>query len=177
MGDDTVSAEHALQYAEDVTVEDVRAVGEFLLPRLEDAVRAHSPDSEEHRTASALAESVARLVLSVEWAITGGGPGRAQVSADFSAPALQTDEELRAQAETRLHRIRDGWNHLCAIAGYWRSSPAHNGIRWHDVRFLDAGDQRWYDQQVARLRAEGVLQPPRPSNLCSEGGPDNPSAR
>ena len=47
----TVPGEHALQHADDVTVEDVRAVGEFLLPRLEDAVRVHSPDTEEHRTA------------------------------------------------------------------------------------------------------------------------------
>ena len=49
-------------------------------------------------------------------------------------------------------------------------------VRWHEVRFLDARAQRWSDQKVARLRAEGVLRPPHPANPRSEGSPDNPSA-
>jgi hypothetical protein len=169
-----VPGEQALQHADDVTVKDVRAIGDFLLPRLEGVLRAHSPDTEEHRIASALAESVAWLVLSVEFAITGEQPGRVLVLADSPAPAPQTDEQVRAQAKARLQRVHDDWNHLCAIAGFWSSDPASDGTRWHEVQFLDAEAHRRYDQQVARLVAEGVLRPPGPANLRGEGSPDNP---
>lgn len=165
--------EHTVRYAADVTVKDVWAVDEFLSQRLDTATRAHAPDTEEHRTASALAESVARLVLELEWSITGAMPGRVRPPTDAPTPAPLTAEQIREQAKARLRRTFDDWNHLCAIAGHWQTDPAYNGARWHEVEFLDAEAEHIYDQQVASLRAQGILRPLPPADSHGGSGPED----
>ncbi|MFF4421545.1 hypothetical protein ACFY04_12285 [Streptomyces sp. NPDC001549] len=144
-----------------MTTDIVWEIGDFLLPRLERAASAHPADSEESITASALAEAVATLVLALEWAITGGTPGRARVPVGIPLPPVPTEVERRVRAEERLERLRDEWNHLCVLAGYWRSAPGYQDSRWCKLNFRDAGHERWYDQQRSYRHLESrVIRPP-----------------
>ncbi|MGW4231147.1 hypothetical protein ACWEF9_17930 [Streptomyces sp. NPDC004980] len=150
------------RYADELTADIVWEVGDFLLPRLERAAGAHPADSEEGITASALAEAVAALVLTLEWTITGGTPGRVRNPIGIPPPPRPTEEELRVRAEVRLDRLRDDWNHLCVLAGYWRSAPGHQGSRWRRLEFRDAEQERWYHQQLSHRHPESrVIRPQR----------------
>ncbi|MER7466733.1 hypothetical protein [Streptomyces sp. NPDC097981] len=126
------------RYADELTNDVVWEIGAFLLPRLERAAGTHPSDSDEGITASALAEAVAALVLTLEWTITGGTPGRARIPIGIPLPPMPTEEERRVRAEMRLDRLRDDWNHLCVLAGYWRSAPGYQDSRWRKLEFREA---------------------------------------
>ncbi|MYZ37921.1 MULTISPECIES: hypothetical protein [unclassified Streptomyces] len=150
------------QYADELTTDVVWEIGDFLLPRLERAASAHPSDSEEGITASALAEAVATLVLTLEWTITGGTPGRVRIPVGIPLPPMPTEEERRVRAEMRLDRLRDDWNTLCLLVGYWRSAPGYQDSRWRKLEFRDAEHERWYQQQLSYRRVESrVIRPPR----------------
>ncbi|MFE1555492.1 hypothetical protein ACFW6V_10910 [Streptomyces sp. NPDC058734] len=152
------------RYADELTTGIVWEIGDFLLPRLERAARTHPSDSEEGITASALAESVEALVLTLEWAITGGTPARARVPIGIPPPPKPTEEERRVRAERRLERLREDWNHLCALAGHWRSAPGFQCSRWRKLDFRDAAHERWYQQQLSyRHLPSRVIRPLPPS--------------
>ncbi|MDF6021335.1 hypothetical protein [Streptomyces sp. JH34] len=154
--------ESEMRYADELTADVVREVGDFLLPRLERAARTHPSDSEEAITASALAEAVATLVLTLEGTITGRTPGRGRVREGAPPPRVPAEEERRVRAEVRLERLREDWNRLCVLAGHWRSVPGHQDSRWRRLEFLDAEDERRYDRRRAEGRMEGhVARPPR----------------
>ncbi|BBC34926.1 hypothetical protein SGFS_062200 [Streptomyces graminofaciens] len=146
--------------AAELTTDDVWAIADFLLPLLEATERSHAPGTEEHRTASALAESVAALTLTLEHAIRGGGHGRVRVLADAPPPRKPSEEELRLRAEHRLTQIRESWNHLCAIAGFWKNVPGYDPTRWQEVRFRDTEERTRYERHAAELRARGMLGEP-----------------
>ncbi|MFD9338326.1 hypothetical protein ACFWBF_28585 [Streptomyces sp. NPDC060028] len=75
---------------------------------------------------------------------------------------MPTEEELRVRAELRLDRLRDDWNHLCVLAGYWRSAPGHQDSRWRKLEFRDADHERWYHQQLSYRHLETrAIRPPR----------------
>ncbi|MFE2246470.1 hypothetical protein [Streptomyces lavendulae] len=150
------------RYADELTPDVVWEIGEFLLPRLERAASAHPSDSEEGVTAAALAEAVATLVLTLEWTITGGTPGRVRVPIGVPLPPEPTEEERRVRAEMRLDRLRDDWNTLCLLAGYWRSAPGYQDSRWRKMEFRDAESERWHQQQLSYRHLESrVIRPPR----------------
>ncbi|MFK0050035.1 hypothetical protein ACIQU4_39195 [Streptomyces sp. NPDC090741] len=142
------------RYADELTADVVWEIGDFLLPRLERAARAHPSYSEEGITASALAEAVATLVLTLEWTITGETPGRVRSPIGIPAPPMPTEVERRVRAEIRLDRLRDDWNHLCVLAGYWRSAPGHQDSRWRKLEFRDTEHERWYHQQLSHRHLE-----------------------
>ncbi|MER6912629.1 hypothetical protein ABT354_13245 [Streptomyces sp. NPDC000594] len=145
------------RYADELTTAMVWEIGDWLLPRLERAAAAHPPGGEESITASALGEAVATLVLTLERAITGGTPGRAR--APIGVPPLPplpepSEEERRVRAQERLERRREDWNTLCLLAGHWRSAPGYQGSRWSEIRFRDAEQECWYNQQLAHRHVE-----------------------
>ncbi|MFF1840011.1 hypothetical protein ACFVXE_38610 [Streptomyces sp. NPDC058231] len=149
------------RYADELTTDIVWEIGDFLLPRLERAASTHPADSEEGITASALAEAVATLVLTLEQAINGGTPGRVRVRVGIPVPPPLPEEERRVRGEERLERLRDDWNHLCTLAGYWHFVPGYQGTRWCKLNFRDAEHERWYDQQLSYRHLESrVIRPP-----------------
>ncbi|MFF0549993.1 hypothetical protein ACFYUL_13635 [Streptomyces sp. NPDC004311] len=149
------------RYANDLTTDMVWEIGDFLLPRLERAAGTHPPDSEEGITASALAEAVAALVLSLEFAINGGTPGRVRVPVGIPLPPPLREEERRIRGEERLERLREDWNHLCTLAGYWHTEPGYRGSRWCKLNFRDAEHELWYVDQLSYGRLESrVVRPP-----------------
>ncbi|WP_327187365.1 hypothetical protein [Streptomyces sp. NBC_01334] len=137
------------RYADELTTAMVWEIGDFLLPRLERAARNHPSDSEEAITASALAETVATLILTLERTITGGTPGHVRIPIGLPQPPTPTEEGRRARALMRLDRLRDDWNHLCVLAGYWRSAPGYHDSRWRKLEFRDTEHERWYHQQLS----------------------------
>ncbi|MDX3797761.1 hypothetical protein [Streptomyces sp. AK04-3B] len=148
------------RYADELTTDIVWEIGDFLLPRLERAARAHPSDSEEGITASALAEAVATLVLTLEGTITGGMPGRVRIPVVIPRPPAPSEEERRVRAVMRLDRLREDWNHLCDLAGFWRSAPGCHVSRWRKVEFRDAEHERWYRRQLSSLHRESrVIRP------------------
>ncbi|MEU1482742.1 hypothetical protein [Streptomyces sp. NPDC005752] len=154
--------EGGMRYADELTADVVWEVGDFLVPRLERAARAHPSDSEEGITAAALAEAVATLVLTLEAAVTGRTPGRGRVREGTPSPRPPSEEERRVRAEVRLDRLREDWNRLCALAGHWRSAPGYQESRWCRLEFRDADDEHRYERQRARAQVEGhVARPPR----------------
>lgn len=149
------------RYADELTTDIVWEIGDFLLPRLERAASTHPADSEEGITAAALAEAVATLVLTLEGAINGGTPGRVRVRVGIPPTPPLPEDERRVRGEERLERLRDDWNHLCALAGYWHSAPGYQGSRWCQLNFRDAVHERWYDQQLSYRHLETrVVRPP-----------------
>ncbi|MET8827288.1 hypothetical protein ABZX40_15020 [Streptomyces sp. NPDC004610] len=149
------------RYADELTTDMVWEIGDFLLPRLERAASTHPVDSEEGITASALAEAVVTLVVTLEWAISGGTPGRVRVPVGIPLPPPLPEEERRVRGEERLERLREEWNTLCLLAGYWHAAPGYQGSRWCKLNFCDAEHERWYDQQLSYRHLESrVIRPP-----------------
>ncbi|MGW4198439.1 hypothetical protein [Streptomyces sp. NPDC005004] len=147
--------ERTLHHALDVTADDAWAIMDFLMPRLKSLERLHEGDTEEHRTAAALAEAVAVLVLALVSEILGPPRGRCR---DRSAPALApspppTEDERLAKEKRRLTMIAEYWNQLCGIVRPWRESDGYDRARWHRVTFLDAAAEAEYH----RLAAEAGL--------------------
>ncbi|MFD7409920.1 hypothetical protein ACFV7R_46815 [Streptomyces sp. NPDC059866] len=147
----TTDPEPTLHHAVDVTVEDAWAILEFLAPRLESLERAHDGDTEEHRTAAALAEAMSALVLALESEIRGPNRGRLR---NRSAPPptpvpSPTEDERIAKKKRRLTMIAEYWNQLCGIVHPWRESDGYDRARWHPVTFLDTAAEAEYHRRVA----------------------------
>lgn len=142
------------RYAAELTADMVWEIGHFLLPRLEQATRAHPEGSEEWRTACALEEAVATLVLVLEGSITGGMPGRVRTRVGGPPSPVPSEEEFRVRAEERLERRREDWNTLCRLVGHYRSVPGYQGSRWREIRWRDAERERWYERQLAHRDPE-----------------------
>ncbi|WP_405435066.1 hypothetical protein OG373_41000 [Streptomyces avidinii] len=146
--------ERTLHHASDITEDDAWAIFEFLMPRLEAQEAAHGAETEEHRTAGALAQVMSGLVLQLEWDIRApfwkpyrnrSGPTTVLV---WAPPP---EAELRAQDEQRLDRIRDTWNTLCEALRSWHDSEGYDVARWHKVDFRDAAAAALYEQRVSDL--------------------------
>lgn len=142
--------ERTLHHAVDVTADDVWAIADFLTPRLEALERTHHDDTEEHRTAAALAEAVSALVMALDAQIL--GPPRGRIRNRPAAPpaastTLTTDEWLAAEKQ-RLTVITECWNQLCGILHPWRECDGYDRARWHRVTFLDAAAEAEYHRLV-----------------------------
>ncbi|MGX9886005.1 hypothetical protein [Streptomyces sp. NPDC002276] len=136
--------------ATDVTINDVWAIYDFLVPRLESLERTHGADTDEHRTASALNEAVAIFALAIEAEIRGPLTGRARnPSGKPPAPApVPTESERITEEKQRLTRIKEYWNQLCAVVEVWRESDGYDLARWQRVSFLDAVAESEYRRRV-----------------------------
>ncbi|MFE3269919.1 hypothetical protein [Streptomyces sp. NPDC059215] len=143
----TTDPELTLHHAVDVTVEDAWAILEFLAPRLESLERAHDGDTEEHRTAAALAEAMSALVLALESEICGPNRGRLR-NRSAPPPASPTEDERIAREKRRLTVIAEYWNQLCGIVYAWRESDGYDRARWHRVTFLDTAAEAEYHRLV-----------------------------
>ncbi|MFC9944278.1 hypothetical protein [Streptomyces pratensis] len=156
MTSDAGRTDDGVRYADGLTAELVWEVGDFLLPRLERAARAHPPGSEEGITASALAEAVAALVLTLDSLVTRRRPARVRVHAGMPPAPVPTDEERRTREKERLERIRRDWNHLCDLAGHWRSVPGYPGSHWRGIDFRDTGHEEWYAERAGHVAGPPV---------------------
>lgn len=66
------------------------------------------------------------------------------------------------RAVMRLDRLRDDWNQLCVLAGYWRSAPGYQDSRWRKLEFRDTEHERGCHQQLSYRHLESrVIRPPR----------------
>jgi hypothetical protein len=143
--------EHKPPHAVDVTMDDARAVLAFLTPRLESQERAHASGTDEHRAASALSEAVCVFALIIEAEIRDPLAGRVRApSGRPPAPApTPTESERIAKERLRLTRIKEYWNHLCAVVEMWRESDGYDLARWQRVSFLDAAAEAEYQRLAA----------------------------
>ncbi|MDT0319291.1 hypothetical protein [Streptomyces millisiae] len=149
--------ERTLRHASDVTVDDVWAIADFLLPRLDSLQRIHDAATEEHRIAVGLAEVTSVLTLALESEILGAarvlGRGR---SASLPGPCPSpAEDERHSQRKLRLTRIQGYWNQLCGIVHPWCESEGYDHARWHKVTFRDMAEEAEY----RRLATETGLRP------------------
>ncbi|MQY13067.1 hypothetical protein SRB5_32070 [Streptomyces sp. RB5] len=79
------------------------------------------------------------------------------------------------RAEERLERLRNDWNHLCTLAGYWRSVPGFRASRWHKLDFRNAESERWYQEQLSYSGLESRVVSPAASDPPSTGDSDRPA--
>ncbi|WKD31602.1 hypothetical protein [Streptomyces xanthophaeus] len=151
-----------LQYACDITEDDLWEVFEFLHPRLEALEAGHEPGTDEHRTADALARMLSSLVLQLEWDIRSPfwrpyRNGRGPTTVLVWAPPPEA--VLRAQDEWRLGKIRENWNALCDGLKVWRDCEGYDPERWRTVEFPDAAAAAEYQRRCDELG----LRPRKPS--------------
>ncbi|MFJ6485237.1 MULTISPECIES: hypothetical protein [unclassified Streptomyces] len=143
-----------LQYACDITEDDLWEVFDFLHPKLEALEAGHDPGTDEHRAADALARMLSSAVLQLEWDIrapfwrpyrTRRGPTTVLV---WAPPP---EAVLSARDEWRLDKIRENWNALCDGLQVWRDCEGYDPERWHKVDFHDAAAEAEYERRCEEL--------------------------
>lgn len=119
-----------LHFSDDLTADDVAAVEAFLRPRLDEQIRAHDFESEEHRTAAGLDAAVRDLIAMLQ----------VNIGAQAKYTADGTDEP-REWVLRRRQEIKNDWNRLWSLTAPWRQCDGYDLARWHPLAYFSAEHQ------------------------------------
>ncbi|MGP3990839.1 hypothetical protein [Streptomyces sp. 3N207] len=119
-------ATEPLRYAVDITQDDVDALTDFLMARLNGQHHLRV-GTEEYRTNAALRALV---------------PGFAgSLSHEFGDKVVREAEESSLKRLQRIQKIRSTWNQLAEAASKWEDTDGFDTARWQSVRYYDAEDE------------------------------------